>query len=231
MMQEIYQRGPIACGIAVPDALETYTGGIFEDTTGDQNIVHDVSVVGWGVENGTKYWTVRNSWGTHYGEDGFFRVVRGVNNIAIETDCSWATPVDTWTNDVRHHLTAEEKKNTITKEVALKHVNKHHHEKKKTIEVTRCRAEKTIFENGEKRPEVHSWEALAPEAVPTSWDWRNVNGTNFLSWTKNQHIPVYCGSCWAQGTTSALADRFNIMNGLTGIQTPVSLSAQVIVNC
>ena len=68
MMQEIYQRGPIACGIAVPDALEKYTGGIFEDTTGDMNIVHDISVVGWGVEDGTKYWTVRNSWGESFGE-------------------------------------------------------------------------------------------------------------------------------------------------------------------
>jgi len=96
MMQEIYQRGPIACGIAVPDALENYTSGIFEDKTGDMDIVHDISVVGFGVEDGTKYWTVRNSWGTHFGESGFFRVVRGTNNIAIETDCAWATVQDTW---------------------------------------------------------------------------------------------------------------------------------------
>ena len=60
-MQEIYQRGPIACGIAVQDVLDDYTSGLFNDTTGDLNIVHDISVVGWGVENGTKYWTVRNS--------------------------------------------------------------------------------------------------------------------------------------------------------------------------
>lgn len=99
MMQEIYQRGPIACGIAVPDALESYTGGIFKDETGDMNIVHDVSIVGYGEENGVKFWTVRNSWGSHYGESGFVRVIRGINNIAIESDCAWATPKDTWTND------------------------------------------------------------------------------------------------------------------------------------
>jgi cathepsin X len=102
MLQEIYQRGPIACGIAVPDALETYTGGIFYDTTGDTDIVHDISVVGFGVENGTKYWTVRNSWGTHWGESGFFRVVRGINNIGIESECAWATPKDTWSTPVLH---------------------------------------------------------------------------------------------------------------------------------
>ena len=110
MMQEIYQRGPIACGIAVPAALENYTSGIFEDTTGDQNIVHDVSIVGYGVENGTKYWVVRNSWGSHFGESGFVRVIRGINNIAIETDCAWAVPTDTWTNPWVHHTTEDEKK-------------------------------------------------------------------------------------------------------------------------
>jgi cathepsin X len=77
--------------------LEYYTGGIYEDTTGDSDIVHEVSVVGFGVENGTKYWVVRNSWGSHWGEEGFFRVVRGKNNIAIESACGWATAKDTWT--------------------------------------------------------------------------------------------------------------------------------------
>lgn len=52
---------------------------------------------------------MRNSWGTHFGEQGFFKLIRGINNIAIETDCAWATPVNTWSTEVKHKTTAEEK--------------------------------------------------------------------------------------------------------------------------
>ena len=219
MMQEIYQRGPIACGIAVPDALENYTSGIYNDTTGDTDIVHDISIVGYGVEDGVKYWTVRNSWGTHFGEDGFVRVIRGTNNIAIETDCAWTTVVDTWTEDKRHNLTLTEK----YEEPSVPRPSF------KKDEGT-CRTPKTFFVNGEKPPKVHSWESVDVSTLPTSFDWGHVNGTNFLSWNKNQHIPQYCGSCWAQGTTSSLADRFNIMLNNTN-PTPVALNPQVIVDC
>jgi len=176
MMQEIYQRGPIACGIAVPDSLEEYTGGIYKDTTGDQNIVHDISVVGFGVENGVKFWTVRNSWGSHFGNEGFFRVERGINNIAIESDCSWATVKDTWTDDQRHKLTAEEKNDprNPVKENLVPEEN--------FLSPKMCREERVVFPGGEKRPEVHSWEELSADQVPNAWDWGNVNGKNYLSW-------------------------------------------------
>lgn len=83
MMNEIYQRGPVSCGISATDELVNYTGGIFIDTTGAQDFNHEVSVLGWGEENGTKYWIARNSWGSYWGEGGFFRIVRGVMNLAI----------------------------------------------------------------------------------------------------------------------------------------------------
>ena len=109
MMNEIYQRGPISCAIADPAALKVYTDGIFYDTTGRLEEDHEISVVGWGEENGVKYWRVRNSWGSHWGEDGFFKVVRGINNINIEGDCTWAVPLDTWTEGVKHVTTDAEK--------------------------------------------------------------------------------------------------------------------------
>lgn len=54
---------PITVSIDVPQELIDYKGGIFEDKTGMAGDGHDVSLVGWGVENGVKYWVVRNSWG------------------------------------------------------------------------------------------------------------------------------------------------------------------------
>merc|ERR1712176_396702 len=240
MMQEIAQRGPIACGIAVPDALENYTGGIFCDETGDTNIVHDISVVGYGVENGSKYWLVRNSWGTQWGEDGFFRVCRGTNNIAIESDCAWATPKDTWTDKVRHTTTEAEKNDPNNDKTVYPFPQPAYDEASGEDIVPSddlfgtsnggCRVEKASFPEGEVHTQPRSWEIYSNEDLPAVVDWRNMDGKNYLSWNKNQHIPQYCGSCWAQGSTSAIADRFNILNKDLPA-SPVALDAQTIVNC
>ena len=45
---------------------------------------HAVTFVGYGEEKGTKYWKVLNSWGEDWGEDGFFRIIRGVDECGIE---------------------------------------------------------------------------------------------------------------------------------------------------
>ena len=64
MKAEIQDRGPITCGIAVTQDLVAFKGeGVFVDKTGAKELEHAIAVTGWGVENGTEYWVVRNSWG------------------------------------------------------------------------------------------------------------------------------------------------------------------------
>jgi len=74
----------------------TYTSGIFYDKTGAKELEHAISVVGYGEENGEKYWLIRNSWGEYWGISGFFKLVRGVDNIGITQDCASANPENSW---------------------------------------------------------------------------------------------------------------------------------------
>lgn len=64
---------------------------------------------------------------------------------------------------------------------------------------------------------------------PDNFWWGNVDGVNYLTFQRNQHIPIYCGSCWAFSATSALSDRIKIRRKA---QWPdINLSPQVLISC
>lgn len=64
---------------------------------------------------------------------------------------------------------------------------------------------------------------------PADFTWCDKDGVNYCTPSLNQHIPQYCGSCWAHGSVSALGDRIKIARGAQG--TDVQLSVQHILNC
>jgi len=234
MMAEIAKNGPIVCAIDATDELySNYTGGIFEDKTGTTELNHGISVVGYGVENGTKFWHVRNSWGDSWGERGFFRIVRGTNNLGIESDCAFGIPADTWTTPAIHNTTQAERDDPRNDYSNGPYPDGAVLENFITEQWKPC-ALKGEFTEEEKNYVPEKLKTLENVNIPDAVDWRNYKGKNYLSWNKNQHIPIYCGSCWAQGSTSALSDRFNIYNWLFKNRTEapqVSLSAQTIINC
>jgi len=54
-----------------------YKSGIYKHTSGTLEGGHAVKILGWGVEGGVNYWICANSWGTSWGEKGFFRIAYG----------------------------------------------------------------------------------------------------------------------------------------------------------
>jgi len=51
MKNEIYQRGPIACGIEATDIFDAYTSGVFCVQATYTELNHAISIVGWGYDD------------------------------------------------------------------------------------------------------------------------------------------------------------------------------------
>jgi len=80
----VAQDGPVAVAINA-DLLQFYGSGIIKATKSQcdpEALDHGVLIVGYGNQNGTPYWIVKNSWG-RWGEQGYFRIQRGNNACGI----------------------------------------------------------------------------------------------------------------------------------------------------
>lgn len=230
MMKEIFNRGPISCGIDAGPLLK-YTSGIARGWRFLPD--HVVSVVGWGTDADEGfYWIVRNSWGEYWGEQGYVRVKGGA--LALEQQCTWAVPGD---------YTAPEKDNEVhcyeggencqskSGSPALRGnrpapVPQRRSELWKREEVER---RGFVWNGNSSNPSSHELLDLPSNGYPAEFSWCNKDGKSYCTISVNQHIPQYCGSCWAQGSMSSLADRIKIARKAEGID--IQLSVQHLMNC
>ncbi|CAD5232729.1 unnamed protein product [Bursaphelenchus xylophilus] len=83
---EIYLHfvGPVVTYVdATP--LQHYKSGILnaKEPSGGWTINHAIVTVGWGTSNNVSYWLIKNQWGSSWGEQGYFRVKKGVNQLNL----------------------------------------------------------------------------------------------------------------------------------------------------
>merc|ERR1712080_81465 len=78
--------GPLSVAFTVYQDFVTYKSGVYTHKSGSALGGHAVEMIGYGNEDGTDYWLVKNSWNEQWGDGGCFKIKAGVNECGIEND-------------------------------------------------------------------------------------------------------------------------------------------------
>jgi len=84
IQQDLMTNGPAEAAFTVYEDFPNYKTGVYQHVTGKALGGHAIRLLGWGVEKGTPYWLVANSWNYDWGDNGTFKILRGVDHCGIE---------------------------------------------------------------------------------------------------------------------------------------------------
>jgi len=71
---------------------QSYSKGILTARQCGTSLDHCVQITGYDTTSSTPFWTVRNSWGTNWGESGYIRLEYGKNTCGLSQEATTATP-------------------------------------------------------------------------------------------------------------------------------------------
>eukprot|EP00698_Gefionella_okellyi_P008361 TRINITY_DN206_c0_g1_i1.p1 TRINITY_DN206_c0_g1~~TRINITY_DN206_c0_g1_i1.p1 ORF type:complete len:545 (-),score=129.87 TRINITY_DN206_c0_g1_i1:23-1432(-) len=94
LQSAVATAGPVAVAIdAAHPEFEFYSSGVYYNPACKNTmdgLDHAVLAVGYGTEDGQDYWIVKNSWSTHWGDNGYVKMARNHgNNCGIATDATY----------------------------------------------------------------------------------------------------------------------------------------------
>jgi len=98
MMRNIFDHGPLTVGLEVAPTMSYYQSGVYDskinlpDQDQFERVNHAVLITGFGEHEGQKYWNIKNSWGKTWGDKGYIKIKRGVNEMNVEHMCVAAYP-------------------------------------------------------------------------------------------------------------------------------------------
>jgi len=99
IQKAIMAGGPVETAFSVYADFANYASGIYHHVSGSMMGGHAVRIVGWGVENGDKYWKVANSWNPYWGENGYFRIARGNSECGIADGVTFSPHNAKWSQN------------------------------------------------------------------------------------------------------------------------------------